>query len=111
MALNEVTAGHLQELRRGTVELACLALLRRPDNGHALLETLNRQGIRTEADTLYALLRRLEEQGLLTREGDEDATPDRALYSTSGQGGEVARVLIEDWRHIEAAINRLVASE
>ena len=31
---------HLQELRRGTVVLACLQLLREPGYGYALLERL-----------------------------------------------------------------------
>ena len=37
---DEVLATHLQELRRGTVVLACLLLLKQPGYGYALIETL-----------------------------------------------------------------------
>ena len=65
MSTDETTAGHIQELRRGTVVLACLVRLRTPDYGYALLESLNALGILVDANTLYPLLRRLEKQGLL----------------------------------------------
>ena len=40
----DVSGTHLQELRRGTVVLACLVVLRTPDYGYALLERLNELG-------------------------------------------------------------------
>ena len=60
MSEDEVLAGHLQEIRRGTVVLACLELLRDPGYGYGLLEDLERHGFPTDANTLYPLLRRLE---------------------------------------------------
>ena len=62
----ELLAGHLQELRRGTVVLAALATLEEPRYGYALLETLDAAGFAVDGNTLYPLLRRLEKQGLLT---------------------------------------------
>ena len=38
MSFDDVLSGTQQELRRGTVVLACLLLLRRPGYGYALLE-------------------------------------------------------------------------
>ena len=63
---DDVVSGHLQELRRGTVVVAALAILRTPGYGYALLETLAGAGFGVDANTLYPLLRRLEKQGLLT---------------------------------------------
>ena len=63
----DVLAGHLQELRRGTVVLAALAHLRTPGYGYALLEDLAAAGFEVDANTLYPLLRRLEKQGLVER--------------------------------------------
>ena len=40
----ELLSTHLQELRRGTVVLACLLILEEPNYGYALLEVLE-QGV------------------------------------------------------------------
>ena len=77
--MGEEFDNHLQELRRGTVVLACLQLLRVPGYGYGLLEALDSRGFSTDANTLYPLLRRLEKQGLLTSEWNTDeARPRRA---------------------------------
>jgi len=43
MDFGEILSGGRQELRRGTVVLACLLLLRTPGYGYALLEDLREQ--------------------------------------------------------------------
>jgi len=53
-------ATHRQELRRGTVVLACLLMLATPNYGYALLTALEKAGFGVDANTLYPLLRRLE---------------------------------------------------
>ncbi|UOQ89923.1 PadR family transcriptional regulator [Agromyces endophyticus] len=107
MNLDETTAGHLQELRRGTVVLACLVRLRTPDYGYALLESLNSLGILVDANTLYPLLRRLEKQGLLTSEWNTDEARPRKFYRTSPTGELLADTLMTDWRRIDDALARL----
>jgi len=73
---DDMLATHRQELRRGSVVLACLLVLRNPDYGYALLEALDARGFAVDANTLYPLLRRLEAQGLLTSEWNtEESRP------------------------------------
>ena len=67
---------HLKELRRGSVLLACLLILRQPGYGYGLLERLGQVGVEVDANTLYPMLRRLEKQGLV-RSWIGDATPQR----------------------------------
>lgn len=107
MSTDETTAGHLQELRRGTVVLACLIRLRTPDYGYALLESLDRIGILVDANTLYPLLRRLEKQGLLTSEWNTEEARPRKFYRTSDAGERLAVALTDDWRRIDDALARL----
>src|SRR5918995_5998529 len=107
MPTDDTTAGHLQELRRGTVVLACLVRLRTPDYGYALLESLNGLGITVDANTLYPLLRRLEKQGLLVSEWNTDEARPRKFYRTSPAGESLADVLVTDWRRIDDALTRL----
>lgn len=105
--LDETTAQHLQELRRGTVVLACLLRLRTPGYGYALLESLADDGIDVDANTLYPLLRRLEKQSLLVSEWNTDETRPRKFYRTSDDGGRVAAALTGEWGRLDAALRRL----
>ena len=105
--MDEMTTGHIQELRRGTVVLACLNRLRTPDYGYALLESLNGLGILVDANTLYPLLRRLEKQGLLTSEWNTEEARPRKFYRTSPSGEQLAAALTADWRRIDDALGRL----
>jgi len=104
MVDQETTNGHLQELRRGTVVIACLVVLRTPDYGYALLETLNELGFQVDANTLYPLLRRLEKQGLLTSDWNTDQARPRKFYRTSPEGEKLAALLVADWTALHASI-------
>lgn len=103
----DLIAGHLQELRRGTVVLACLTTLSQPRYGYALLETLAQSGFAVDGNTLYPLLRRLEKQGLLTSEWNTDEARPRKFYRVSPDGASVLDQLRTEWRSLDAAIAAL----
>src|SRR5699024_10189946 len=98
---------HLQELRRGTVVLACLQLLRTPGYGYGLLEDLQRTGFDTEANTLYPLLRRLEKQGHLTSHWNTEESRPRKFYQTSRDGLQLAEAMRTEWTKLTDAIDSL----
>jgi len=104
---DDVLATHRQELRRGSVVLACLLVLRTPDYGYALLEALDAKGFAVDANTLYPLLRRLESQGLLTSEWNTDESRPRKFYRTSDDGSAAADLLIRDWQQLQDAFAAL----
>ena len=106
MDLTELLAGGRQELRRGTVVLACL-LLRRPGYGYALLDRLRDLGFSVDANTLYPLLRRLESQGVLTSEWNTEESRPRKFYRTSADGDRFAAELLDDWKRLDASIRTL----
>jgi DNA-binding PadR family transcriptional regulator len=103
----ELIVGQAQELRRGTVVLACLALLEEPQYGYALLETLNDAGVTVDGNTLYPLLRRLDKQGLLTSEWNTDESRPRKFYRVSPEGSLVRAGLLREWQDLVASIARL----
>ena len=105
--MDETLETHLQELRRGTVVLACLRLLREPGYGYGLLEDLQSRGFDTDANTLYPLLRRLEKQGHLTSEWNTDDARPRKFYRTSPAGARLADALTHDFRALAVAIDAL----
>ncbi|MGB4137812.1 MAG: PadR family transcriptional regulator [Microbacterium sp.] len=103
--------GHLQELRRGTVVLASLHLLREPGYGYGLLQQLADAGFPTDANTLYPLLRRLEKQGCLDSEWNTDETRPRKFYRTSASGIRLAEALTREVAAIAAATSALTEGE
>lgn len=104
---DDVLAGHLQELRRGTVVMAALATLSQPTYGYALLETLADAGFAVDGNTLYPLLRRLEKQGLLTSEWNTQESRPRKFYSVSDRGEALLQGLLDEWRDLHDSIEKL----
>ncbi|SHN75144.1 transcriptional regulator, PadR family [Cryptosporangium aurantiacum] len=109
MTSDATLSGHLQELRRGTVVVASLTVLRTPGYGYSLLETLSAAGFEVEANTLYPLLRRLEAQGLLTSSWNTDEARPRKFYRTTEQGDAIARALRAEWSRLDRAVTDLDA--
>ncbi len=100
---------HRQELRRGTLVVACLIVLRRPGYGYGLLEQLADRGVVADANTLYPLLRRLEKQGFLRSEWDTAESRPRKFYRTSTDGERLLALLLQDWRDLDRALTDLAA--
>jgi DNA-binding PadR family transcriptional regulator len=101
----------IQEIRRGSVVVAVLSLLRRPQYGYALLEQLADAGIGVEANTLYPLLRRLEKQGLLVAEWTTDEARPRKYYRTSAAGVAALGSLADEWRRLSDTLLALLERE
>lgn len=111
MSAEELIAAQAQELRRGTVVLACLALLEEPQYGYALLETLGDAGVAVDGNTLYPLLRRLEKQGLLVSEWNTDESRPRKFYRVSPEGTRVRAGLMREWQDLSDSISRLTKGD
>jgi len=111
MDFDEALSGGQQELRRGTVVLACLLLLRERGYGYALLDQLRDIGFAVEANTLYPLLRRLESQGMLTSAWNTDEARPRKFYRISPDGERFATELLADWGRLDASIRRLAQGD
>lgn len=108
MVGEDVLRTHLQELRRGTVVVASLIALRRPDYGYALLQRLTDKGFPVDANTLYPLLRRLEDQGLLTSEWNTEESRPRKFYRTSDDGEAVLGRLLDDLAAVQTSVTGLI---
>ena len=78
-----------QELRRGTLVLAVLAVLRQESYGAAIQVSLADAGVVIEVGALYPMLRRLESQGLLTSTWKQEQARNRRMYKTTVIGNEI----------------------
>jgi DNA-binding PadR family transcriptional regulator len=108
---DDVLSVHLQEIRRGSVVIACLTVLRQPQYGYSLLRILERAGIQVDGNTLYPLLRRLERQGLLTSDWNTEDTRPRKFYRVSPLGERILERLSTEWTQLDANLRRLLRGE
>ena len=111
MSTDDVPRTHLQELRRGTAVVASLIALREPGYGYALLQHLADHGFPVDANTLYPLLRRLEEQGLLTSEWNTETARPRKVYRTSAEGERMLALMLEDMAAVQDSFDSLTLGE
>ena len=100
-----------QELRRGVLQIAALALMRRPTYGYRLLKELDARGLPTEEGTLYPILRRLEKQGLIGGEWNTDGSRPRKYYHITEEGEETLATLLDTWKSIHGALAELALEE
>lgn len=105
--MDEIVENHRQEIRRGTVVLASLALLTEPGHGYGLLDALASRGFAVDANTLYPLLRRLEKQGFLTSEWNTEDSRPRKFYVISADGARLADTLSTEWHDLTRSIASL----
>ncbi|MEG0386182.1 MAG: PadR family transcriptional regulator [Solibacillus sp.] len=96
--MNELLNSLTTELRRGTLTLAVLSQLSKPQYGYSLVQLLEQSGITIDQSTLYPLLRRLEKQQLLTSSWDTTETRPRKYYVRSEFGNQVFQALKAEWQ-------------
>lgn len=105
-----------RELKRGTLEMVLLRLLsQRPRYGYELVSTLERQGgqhFQVKEGTLYPVLYRLEDAGLIAAQWEtlERGVP-RKYYKVTEAGVEQLRNLVGEWQAFATTLNRLLEGE
>lgn len=97
-----------QELRRGVIVLAVMSQLHSEQYGYSLISSLNEKGFEVGQDTLYPLLRRLEQQGLLESEWRVEEPRPRRYYKLNETGKEMVERLKQEWIAQETIIRRLL---
>ena len=96
------------ELRRGCLSLAVLTQLRTERYGYTLRKALADDGLEIDEGTLYPLLRRLENQGLLVSQWREEDKRNKRFYRLSPAGELILKQLLEEWESINASLNKIL---
>ena len=100
------------QLRKGAMELACLAVLRERERyGLDILETLGSvRGLEISEGSIYPLLNRLQRDGKLeaTWQEDVDATHPRKYYRLTSTGAGALEAMDGEWRRFSQAMDRMV---
>lgn len=89
--------------------MAAMAALREKHYGYSLRRILNDAGFEIAEGTLYPLVRRIEQQGLLTGEWHTADGRERRYYSLSPAGVRVLTSLEAEWRQLNSALEKLVS--
>jgi DNA-binding PadR family transcriptional regulator len=100
-----------QELRRGMLVLAVLSRLDEKRYGYDLISRLDEKGLEIEQGTLYPLLRRLEDQGLLTSEWNVEGSRPRRYYLLSPDGERMLEELAREWETIVETMQELLEDQ
>ncbi len=101
----------ISELRRGTLVMNVLSQLDTKEYGYNLVQKLNNLGADVNAGTLYPLLRRLEQQGLLESIWDTSESRPRKYYVISLYGSQVYRALKKEWNNIVTSLENISDKE
>jgi len=72
-----------------------------------MTKQLEAAGIASDGNTVYPLLRRLEERGLLSSEWNTDESRPRKFYRTTDAGNELATQLLTDVSDLTASLHSL----
>jgi len=86
-----------QELRRGLIVMAVLSQLNEPQYGYSLIKLLAEKGFGVDQGTLYPLLRRLEDRGLLESDWVVDDPRPRKYYRINSTGESILADLKTEW--------------
>lgn len=104
----EVLSNLILELRRGTLTLSVLSQLKEPRYGYSLLQRLSSRGVKIDQNTLYPLLRRLEQQGLLESDWSLEGSRPRRYYVLSDLGVQALAEISGRWREMTAIVDELL---
>lgn len=96
------------ELRRGALVLAVLGACRQEFYAYALRTHLAENGLEVDEGTLYPLVRRLEDYGLLSSEWRADEGRKRRYYKTSPNGAALLQELTAEWGELDQSITKLI---
>jgi PadR family transcriptional regulator PadR len=105
------TASKLSQMRRGAIEFCVLALLRDEERyGFDLVKALSaHEGLVTTEGTIYPLLSRLREEGLVETSWQESTQgPPRRYYRITAAGKGALDAFVEQWRIFRDTVDRLV---
>lgn len=99
------------ELRKGTLVLAVLSQLKQKHYGYSLVESLNEKGLRIDQNTLYPLLRRLDNNGLLDSTWEVMDPRPRKYYHLNALGTELLAELSTIYQDNYTTINNLLKED
>lgn len=92
------------EVKRGVMQVAVMCLLEKDRYGYDIIRSLKDVGLGVEEGTLYPILRRLEDERILSSRWVTEGPRPRKYYAITEYGREIRGKLLESLRSIDRAI-------
>jgi PadR family transcriptional regulator, regulatory protein PadR len=101
------------QMRKGVLELCILSIVSREDAyASDIIEKLKEARLIVVEGTLYPLLTRLKNEGLLSYRWEESTQgPPRKYYKITESGQKVLDQMADDWREMVDAVVQLLGEE
>ncbi len=101
------------QMRKGVLEFCILSVLsKKPAYASDILEELKKAKMIVVEGTLYPLLTRLKNSGLLSYRWEESTQgPPRKYYELTEEGCQMLDELLEAWEELVVAVNQIKKSE
>ena len=97
------------QLKKGVLEMCVLALLSKGDNYAYDIASRMAEAVGMGEGTIYPLMRRMQNDGLVTTYLVESASgPPRKYYKLTRTGANVLKAQITDWIAFEAAVRKIL---
>jgi len=98
------------QMKKGLLELCILGIIRREGEAYPsdVLSQLKEARLVVLEGTLYPLLMRLKNAGLLTYRWEESTGgPPRKYYALTPEGEEMYQLLLKSWQELSQSVNIL----
>ena len=96
-----------QEMRRGSLVMIVLSVLKEEHYGYSLRKNLGTLGVDIEEGTLYPMIRRLSDKGFLNSQWIEGDGRRKRYYQISDAGLYFLQELTEEWQTINKILVNL----
>ncbi len=95
------------EVKRGVMQVAVMCLLEKERYGYDIIRSLKDVGLGVEEGTLYPILRRLEDERILSSRWVTEGPRPRKYYVITDYGREIRGKLLASMGSISQAMGRL----
>src|SRR6185503_11091107 len=97
------------QLKKGVLEMCVLALLSKGDNYAYEIASQMAEAVGMGEGTIYPLMRRMQNDGLVTTYLQESASgPPRKYYKLSKSGAAALKSQIAEWQSFETAVRKIL---
>ena len=100
------------QMRKGVLELCTLAIISEKDSyASDIIDTLKESDLIVVEGTLYPMLTRLKNEGMLSYRWEESSSgPPRKYFQLTTEGTETLNRLKQNWEDLTNAVNRIIHS-
>ncbi len=93
------------EVKRGAIQIAIMCLLEKERYGYDIIKNLKDAGLTVEEVTLYSILRRLDDEKLLSSRWETSGPRPRKYYMITDYGKSIREKLLVSMKSIAQAVD------